>query len=419
MANRGRILLAFALVPAALAAATVAFWPSAAPGYDPFRRIVSNCSSQQVSAEQACYSRALHARLHGGGARAALALLDRLAEVDPHVRRDGHMYAHGIGIAALIDPRQVGRIFASCTPAWQSGCYHGVLQGYFLAVGRAGGVIDQRSLDSLCQDYRGPRGDRWLLFQCTHGIGHGLTMFRNHDLPRALEGCDLISRLEERESCFGGAFMENIVHFTHPEMAEMPGMVANAMQVGHALPAVGASWRPLDPNDLHYPCSVLPQRYLDACYTNQTTAMLFYTRQDVGRAAAECLKAPERVRRTCFFSLGRDITTIGHDYVEMSRLCARAAADFQPVCNQGVAESVVNMNADPAAGIAYCRAVASWQSKAACYDIVGRQASGMVDGAERRAAACRGGEPAFIDACLGQPPASTRFDLTVTARRAG
>jgi hypothetical protein len=418
LANRWRIFVVFVLALAVLTAGAAMFRPSATPPSDPFRRTVSACSSGQVSAERACYSRALHARLSGDGARAALALLDRLAALDPHVRRDGHMYAHGIGIAALTDPRQVGRIFASCTPAWQSGCYHGVLQGYFLAVGRAGGVIDRRSLDALCQDYRGPRGDRWLLFQCTHGIGHGLTMYRDHDLPRALAGCDLISRPEEQESCYGGAFMENIVNFTHPhQMAEMPGM--GSMHGGHSSLAAGGGWRPLDPNDLHYPCSVLPQRYLEACYTNQTTAMLFYTRQDVGRTSAECLKAPERVRRTCFISLGRDVSTIGRDFTAMIRLCARVATEFQPVCNEGVAESVVNMNADPAAGIAYCRAIPAWRIKAACYDVVGRQASAMVDGAARRADACRRGEPGFIDVCLGEPPPSTRFELTVTARRGG
>ena len=82
-----------------------------------------------------CYTAVLDERLASGGPASALQLLDRLAALDPDVRRDGHMYAHRIGISALKSPSEVGRVFATCTPAHQSGCYHGVIQSYFMAVG--------------------------------------------------------------------------------------------------------------------------------------------------------------------------------------------------------------------------------------------------------------------------------------------
>ena len=417
MAHR-RPMLILATAAILLVFGAIAFIGTPVRPADPAKITVEKCHSEIVGRERRCYEAALRARLDAGGARAALAALDRLAAVDRDVRRDGHMYAHGIGIAALRTPGNVGRVFASCTPAWQSGCYHGVIQSYFLATRRQGRPIDTATLDALCADYRGGGGDRWLLFQCIHGLGHGLTMFHAHDLRRALAGCDLLSRSDEQDSCYGGAFMENIVHVTQPHqmagMAEMAEMPAPHRREAAGTTTIGG-WRALDPNDLHYPCSVLPEKYLDACYTNQTSAMLYFTRRDVARTAAECLRAPERVRRTCFISLGRDVSTIGHEQAEMIRLCARAGAEFQPVCNAGVAESIVNMNADPAAGIAYCRAIAAWQSKAACYDIVGRQASGLVNGEARREQACASAEPAFRAACLGddRPP----IEAVVTARR--
>ena len=414
MADRRRIFIhSAAAILLVSGAAAVMRMPTAAA--DPAATTVRSCHSEDVARERRCYEIALRRQLDQGGARAALATLDRLAAIDDDVRRDGHNYAHAIGIAALRSPGEVGRVFATCSPAWQSGCYHGVIQSYFLATRRLGRPIDTASLDALCADYRGSGGDRWLLFQCTHGLGHGLTMFQAHDLRRALSSCDLLSRPGEQESCYGGAFMENIVHVTQPhQMAAMSDMPAEHGH--HGVPKGGEqAWRPLDPNDLHYPCSILPRKYLNACYTNQSSAMLYFTRQDIGRTAAECRRAPESVRRTCFVSLGRDVSTIGRNPVEMARLCDAAGAEFQPVCNEGVAESIVNMNADPAAGIAYCRAVPAWQSKTACYSIVGRQATGLVNGEVRREQACREAEPAFRAACMGdaRPP----IEAVVTATR--
>ena len=84
------------------------------------------------------------------GARPALDLLDRIAALDPRVRRDGHRYAHGIGIAALSSPDRVSAVFASCTPGWQSGCYHGVIQSYFLPPPQlAAAELGTASVDAL------------------------------------------------------------------------------------------------------------------------------------------------------------------------------------------------------------------------------------------------------------------------------
>ena len=411
---------------------------------DPAAQAVESCSSARVSAERECYQTALLERLREGGAGAALGLLDRLAELDDSVRRDGHMYAHGIGLAALPNPDQVGRVFASCTPAWQSGCYHGVIQSYFLATRRAGTALTTPSVDALCADYRGGEGQFWLLFQCTHGLGHGLTMFHGHDLRLALGSCDLLSRQSERESCYGGAFMENIVNVTHPHHVgqAVEGGADHAGHGGHPAPAPSADahaahdahsghgaahprraavepWRPLDPSDLHYPCSVVDAKYQGACYTIQTAAMLYHTRQDIGRTARECGRAPERVRRTCYESLGRDLSTIaGRDVRDAVRLCDLAEARFRADCNVGVVQSVINMNTDPAQGVPYCRAITDAASKRACYAVVGRQASGLANGAERRQQACARAEPAFVDVCLGRE-AREIGGTTVTARRMG
>ena len=453
MAAGVRVLVASALA-VLLGAGAWAVSQGERPTADPVRAVFDECGGRATTPERRCYEEKVLQRLRAGGVPAALGLLDRLAELDPDVRRDGHMYAHGIGIAALGSPTDVGRVFASCTPGWQSGCYHGVLQSYFLHTRRGGAELSTANVDALCGAYRGTDGNPWLLFQCTHGMGHGLAMYHDHDLPRALASCDLLSRRVERENCHGGAFMENIVNVTHPHQmaagaaggdhsehrgqdgpraAASPGDYGehdghgsthgggHDAYGGHGAAQSGSAqaWRPLDPNDLHYPCSVMDEKYLEGCYQIQTAAMLWFTRQDVGRAAQECARAPDRFRRTCFISLGRDVSSMG-GLREAARLCGLAAPEYEPICNEGVAQSVINMNADMAEGVAYCRLLASAQSKRACYSITGRQALLLPDGGARRERACLQAEEGYADICLGRTASSgwgATNAATVSARR--
>lgn len=412
---------AFWLAPPALAQAAPAAAPAAAAEA---AAAAQRCRSADLESERRCYEQAMMIRLRESGAAAALALLGALAAIDEDVAREGHMHAHGIGIAALAAPEEVGRVFASCTPSFQSGCYHGVIQSYFLALQRQGGATTTESVDAVCADQREPQGSGWLLFQCTHGLGHGLAILHRHDLPVALASCDLLSRAWERENCYGGAFMESIVNATHPHHAvadhagqagqagahdhhaapagghDHHGPQAGGGHAGHGAPARPA-FRALDPDDLHYPCSIMAEKYLNACYTIQTAAFLHHSGRDWRRAAAECSRAPQGARETCFISLGRDVSTVAAtDPREGVRLCGHAEEAFRPACNVGVVTSLINLEADPATGLPYCRLVDAAASKRACYRAIGEQASGLADGASRRREACGRAEEDYVQICL-------------------
>jgi hypothetical protein len=415
-----RLLLA-ALVAAcaSLSAPASAQAPAKAPK-EPAAAAFEKCRSSNLAKERDCYAATLDARLEEGGPALALKLLDDLAARDADVRRDGHFYAHRIGISALKTPADVGRVFASCTPAYQSGCYHGVIQSYFMAEQSAGRGVTTESADALCSDYRGTRAD--LLFQCTHGLGHGLAILHKQELPDALASCDLLSRGDEREMCYAGAFMETVVNAMDPHAAPPPAKSqpakkaaaavdhsAHGAHAHHAAAAAEAApakppFKALDPSNLHHPCSAVAEKYLIACYTIQTSVMLHHTKRDVGRTAAECAKAPEKARATCFLSLGRDVSSIAlGNNAEAVRLCGLSEAAFRPACHRGVVESVVNMNASPAEGIPYCRAVTEPDSKRACYTAVGLQALVLPEGDAKREQACRLAETDYAEACLGRP----------------
>jgi len=91
-------------------------------------------------------------------------------------------------------------------------------------------------------------------------MGHGLTMLYAHDLPRALTDCDMLSDGWDRESCYGGAFMESVINATAPHH---PATMLAAHSHHHM---AATTFKALDPADPLYPCSImadsLPARLL-------------------------------------------------------------------------------------------------------------------------------------------------------------
>src|SRR3989442_12919190 len=82
-------------------------------------------------------------------------------------------------------------------------------------------------------------------------MGHGLTMFRGHDLPQALTDCDLLSDGWDRESCYGGAFMENVINVTSPHH---PATELAAHRHHHM---AMSPFKAIDPAAPPYPCSIV------------------------------------------------------------------------------------------------------------------------------------------------------------------
>jgi len=344
--------------------------------------------------------------LSRSGVAAAMAALDSIAATDEGVERDGHAYAHAIGIAAYTGAEEVGRVFAQCTPVYQSGCYHGVIQSYFTSdLSTRSGLLDAAPVNALCETQRGDPAGRWLLFQCAHGMGHGMMMLASNHLPSALQGCDLVADAWERESCYGGAFMENIVHTTMPHHTT-GRPVANSAAHDHGAVASPFSTEPvadfpaLKEDEPLYPCTALDGRYSAACYQMQTSAVLFFNGSNVEDAGRVCASAPEAFRSTCFQSLGRDVSSLTlQSHERAMRLCASTPAEYQPWCTIGYTKNLVDVTADPRDGFAYCRLLPVGESKRACNVAVGEQIWVLSEAFVGREAMCLDAEPAYLQAC--------------------
>jgi hypothetical protein len=398
----------------------------------------ARCGRHAVERKLACYDEVLLAILAAEGTRVAMETLEHVAERDADIQHHGHVLAHHIGIAAYSTPDRVGEAFTECTPSFQSGCYHGVVQAYFGELQLTeSGEVSADQLDALCAAYRGPNGDRWLLFQCAHGMGHGLVALFDDHLPRALDGCELLLDAWERESCYGGAFMENVVSATMPHHAPRAGSHhpatggasphahhGHTAHEGHAAGheahahahARGQGFPALDPDDPHYPCSALPERYLFACYSMQTSAVLFWSEGDIQAGVELCDGAPEVVRHVCYISLGRDINAYARqDHARALGKCREVAAPHQAACLIGVAKNLIDVTADPGDGAAFCDAVPAGINRERCFRAVGEQLAVLEPGLERRARFCASLDARDAQACgsgaglpepsaPGQPP---------------
>ncbi|HWC74864.1 MAG TPA: hypothetical protein VG454_13095 [Gemmatimonadales bacterium] len=349
------------------------------------------CRKVGGDARTTCYSKLLSSHLVEHGVANAVAMLDTLAHVDPDVAEHAHEFAHGIGIEAYGRSPDIAGTFAACGDGYSSGCRHGVIQAYF----ESREHVTQPEVEALCQPFKSPTASRWVLFQCVHGMGHGLTMFYGHDLPRALNDCDLLVDGWDRESCYGGAFMENVINATSPHhpatMLAMHGM--------HHAPE--NPFKAIDPADPLYPCSIMAERYLHACYQMQTSVMLNLNHGNIGDAAKSCERAPGPNRAVCFQSLGRDATSYtARDPQKTADLCNKARDPDRPACYFGAAKALVDWTATTDAAFAFCGVVANSSGGPTCYQALGEEIATLLAGSSEREAQCsRAQQPAAVASC--------------------
>jgi len=354
-------------------------------------RGVGECSASSGDARRTCYSALLSERLNKRGVADAVATLDALTAADADVAEHAHEYAHGIGIEAYGKSPDIIGTFAACGDGYSSGCRHGVIQAYF----ESRQQVTQPEVEALCQPFKSAAQSRWVLFQCVHGMGHGLTMFHGHDLPRALTDCDLLADGWDRESCYGGAFMESVINATTPHH---PASQLAAQSHQHT-PAT--TFKAIDPKDPLYPCSIMADRYLHACYQMQTSVMLNLNHGDIGHAARSCERAPGPLRAICFQSLGRDATSYtARDPKKTVDLCHKAREPYRPACYFGAAKALVDWTATTDAALAFCHIVANEAGGPTCYQALGEEIATLLATAPERDQQCmRAQEQWAVEAC--------------------
>ncbi|HEX3926417.1 MAG TPA: hypothetical protein VHW65_00320, partial [Gemmatimonadales bacterium] len=299
------------------------------------------CGPKAESVRQTCYEDFFGRLADSNRVHIALGALAALAADHPEIEMEGHSFTHVIGIRAWQPGADVATIFRGCTGLFQSGCYHGVIQAYLIQDGN----IDSARAVGLCDVIAPGSTDRWLRFQCVHGLGHGFEMAWNWELPRALTGCDWLHDNWDRASCYGGVFMENAVasmpgdhHTATHAMKESEGDTGNMAMGGMIMPDPHKiTFKMRDSSDALYPCSIVGDKYQRACYELQGGLILAQTHSDFAKAALECDKVTVAVRSECYLSLGTNASGMTlRDTPKAIADCLHGDPGYQPFCFEGV-----------------------------------------------------------------------------------
>jgi hypothetical protein len=341
------------------------------------------------------------------GARAALDTMERLATQDPLIRAKGHQLAHAVGRYAM-EKRKDLAVIGECTPRFQSGCFHGVLEGYFLQ----GGTIDRASVGSVCAE-RGVRGFERM--ECWHGLGHGLMVHHAGDFRQALAVCDGLQAAQPRRECHDGIFMERAIR----AIGATPINVGDGPGIGHAHGAEGhhehaAASRSMAPQDgiglltakiagrraRDQLCSGLDAAHQPSCWAYQALVLLWKHWMSPPTALHGCDAAPAGAVASCYQGFGKQMggMTTG-DVPKMIDACRQGDPAHVTDCLMGGVEYFTDLDWNIEPGIAFCSQVPDG-SKPRCYEMIGARLMLAHPDPEPVRAACRQVEPAYVRACL-------------------
>ncbi len=332
-----------------------------------------------------CYQKRLEGILKTRGTEQALKSVEQLAKQDPDVLRESHPYTHHLGRISFSHYKDAAVAFSHCGDMFASGCYHGVLEGYLSSL-RA---IAPKDIVTLCNKSIDTHRSRSQKFQCLHGLGHGLTMYFRYDILKTLPFCDTLPTDWERQSCYGGVFMENIVAYQN---------ALHGHQTGHKGHHTGHKSF-LDPKDPLHPCNVVEKRYQRACYWMQASVILTFNGFNLAEAFRECDKAPARFIPTCYESMGREISGFTlSDSGKSIGLCKMGSSKYVHHCFVGAVKDFINTRVDPERGLAFCRGL-DLEYKKDCYAAVGWMLVSLYPDLGRREDVCTRAEKKYTAVC--------------------
>ncbi len=266
-----------------------------------------------------------------------------------------------------------------------SGYTHGVTEAFFH---KNGTENLSKSLELICDG----KLTGFYAHQCYHGVGHGLMAFSDYDLPAALKDCDKLPQIAtSKESCYSGAFMENVVGAISVEKAK-----SQPDSDFHT-----SSWLNDDPL---FPCNSIAvnERYKNACYTFQTSRMVQVVGFDFAKVTAACLKAEAQYQYTCFSSMGRDVSSSNrNDYAAIEIACHHTNdANLNLSCINGASQDKFWHESQQDDALGMCKAMQRPEAKENCYRTLSDRGREIITTREGSKQFCAKYEAEYAGLCI-------------------
>jgi len=201
-----------------------------------------------------------------------------------------------------------------------------------------------RVINNICESIPGKDVYSFDYYNCVHGLGHGVMYITQNELFDGLLLCDSLEGEWERESCYGGVFMENVItdfenHFTSylkPEeplypctvVAEKNKHACYLMQTSYVLKTNGYNFR-----DAFVQCSKVEEEHKNTCYQSIGRDASGSTVSDIGRTSAYCMLGEyPRQQNNCVIGAVKDFISYFHSNVQAKQLCKVFSTDTEEIC---------------------------------------------------------------------------------------
>jgi cytochrome c553 len=307
--------------------------------FKPDSTTISGC---EHSNKPFCYRQAFGNLAYKEGPQKALALLATDDTAIAGVHADCHQISHWIGHAGLAYYKNdAGTALSHGAMTCNSGYYHGVLQLALAGLPRNAVVAKSRK---LCTAPAVNKTD-FLLYQCVHGLGHGLMIYSGDDLPWSLQTCHKLQTSFDRVSCTGGVFMQNLDT------------------------TMGVS-RYLSKKNPIYPCTIVSERDKVYCYLMVTSRINTLDGFNWRKTAAWCRRSEPGWVETCFESYGRDASGASEYHPAKTIALCKQAGPNTSDCLYGAARDYGNNYAGGATATELCTA-SPVRYRARCYEGIG------------------------------------------------
>jgi hypothetical protein len=268
---------------------------------------VVDCSGALAN-DYACYQQRYQDLVNDFGVKAAFSDLKDEYEKSEFVKNTCHQMTHVIGRAAVGLYGDLSSTYAQGDNFCWSGYYHGAMEAI---VAKIGPDKILKEANTVCADLREHQKQSFYHYNCVHGLGHGFMGIQDNELFESLETCDTLTDRWERESCYGGVFMENVMAESNPSH---PSKYLKADQ-------------PL------YPCTDVETKYKTECYKMQTSYALETQGNDFAKVFDLCGTVEDDFRPTCYQSLGRDASTQSISDVDQTKSTCMLGKDYEARSN--------------------------------------------------------------------------------------
>lgn len=242
----------------------------------------------------------------------ALDKLRKEIKLDSKLLQVCHAIVHEIGHESYEKYKSFGESMKFQDEICNSGYIHGVIESTF---SKSDNIIT--TMNTICSDYT---VGKYLSWQCFHGIGHGLMIYTDNDLPESIKLCNTYSDRFMSDSCKNGVFMENF----------------NVDQKVHIS-------KYLNPYDIFSTCRDQDLNDKPICFIYSPTFYLNTNNHNYSSALKWCDTAPSLYKNACAYGVGSQAIKENIDNPKfVEKVCESGKKSQVQECINGMIDLYIN-----------------------------------------------------------------------------